>query len=84
MLTRAIAHRAGPHGAAAGLDMNEEMLAVARTKTSQIEWRQGRAEALPFEDASFDAVLSQFGLMFFEDRPGAPREKRCWTGYVAE
>ena len=74
VLAREAAHRVGPHGAVAGLDLNEDMLAVARTKTPEIEWWQGRAEALPFEDASFDAVLSQFGLMFFEDRAGALRE----------
>jgi len=77
VLAREAAHRVGPHGAVAGLDLNEDMLGVARTKTPEIEWRQGRAEALPFEDASFDAVLSQFGLIFFEDRPGALCEKRC-------
>ncbi|MBI3714519.1 MAG: methyltransferase domain-containing protein [Betaproteobacteria bacterium] len=31
---------------------------------SDIEWREGDAEALPFPDASFDMVLSQFGHMF--------------------
>ena len=34
----------------------------------QIDWRQGDATALPFEDGSFDAVLSQFALMYFPDR----------------
>jgi SAM-dependent methyltransferase len=36
-----------------------------------VEWRQGVAESLPFPDQSFDAVVSQFGLMFFSDRRGA-------------
>jgi len=31
----------------------------------------GRAGALPFVDGAFDAVVSQFGLMFFEDRSAA-------------
>jgi SAM-dependent methyltransferase len=51
-----------------GLDRNDGMLAVARRKAPEIEWRQGQAEALPFADGRFDAVVSQFGLMFFEDR----------------
>ena len=39
-----------------------------------IEWLEGQAEALPLPDAQFDAVVSQFGLMYFEDRPAALRE----------
>jgi SAM-dependent methyltransferase len=50
------------------------MLAVARRRNPGIEWQVGRAEAIPFPDASFDAVVSQFGFMFFEDRAGALRE----------
>jgi ubiquinone/menaquinone biosynthesis C-methylase UbiE len=37
-------------------------------------WRQGRAEDLTFHDDFFDAVVSQFGLMFFIDHPAALRE----------
>jgi SAM-dependent methyltransferase len=74
VLGREIAERVGPSGQVVGLDLNEGMLAVARRKAPGIEWRNGQAEALPFEHASFDAVVSQFGLMFFEDRPAALRE----------
>ncbi len=70
-LTRTIAERAGPNGFITGVDINDGMLAVARTKSPTITSREGRAEALPFEPGSFDAVVSQFGLMFFEDRPAA-------------
>jgi SAM-dependent methyltransferase len=73
-LTVALSDRVGPGGAVHGLDANLQMLAVARRKHPEIEWRHGRAEALPFSDAHFDAVLSQFGLMFFDDRPTALRE----------
>jgi SAM-dependent methyltransferase len=52
------------------------MLAVARRKYPSIDWRDGRAESLPFADARFDAVLSQFGLMFFVDKVAALREMR--------
>lgn len=74
VLACAAAERAGPRGSVVGLDPNPEMLAVARPKSDSIEWREGRAESLPFEDDSFDAVVSQFGLMFFEDRVAALRE----------
>ena len=57
-----------------GLDPSEEMLAVARRKNDVIEWRLGRAEAIPLPDGSFDAVVSQFGFMFFEDKPAGLRE----------
>ena len=66
--------RVQPGGKVTGLDRNEVMLTVARRVAPGIEWRQGRAEALPFPDGSFDAVVSQFGLMFFEDREGALKE----------
>jgi SAM-dependent methyltransferase len=47
---------------------------VAERKAPHIDWRQGQAEALPFEAGEFDAVVSQFGLMFFEDRQQSIRE----------
>jgi SAM-dependent methyltransferase len=74
VLASAALGRVGPDGSVTGVDPNEEMLAVARRKSQAIEWRTGRAESLPFEDARFDAVVSQFGFMFFEDRPQALRE----------
>lgn len=73
-LTLAVADRVRPGGAVIGLDANPGMLAVARRKRADIEWREGRAESLPFADASFDAAVSQFGLMFFDDRVAALRE----------
>ncbi|MBX3606968.1 MAG: methyltransferase domain-containing protein [Piscinibacter sp.] len=73
-LTLAAAGRVGAQGQVVGLDSNPEMLAVARRHASAVEWRAGRAEALPFEAASFDAVLSQFAMMFFDDPVAALRE----------
>lgn len=70
-LARALAARVGPTGAVTGLDRNSGMLAVARREAPGVDWIEGRAEALPFADAAFDAVASQFGLMFFEDREAA-------------
>ena len=71
VLAREARRRAGPSGAVVGLDRNAGMLAVARRAEPGIDWREGRAEALPFPDGRFDAVVSQFGLMFFEDRTAA-------------
>lgn len=72
--TREAAKRAAPGGDVSGLDRNDGMLAVARRRAPEIEWVEGMAEALPFDDSSFDTVLCQFGLMFFEDRAKALRE----------
>jgi len=74
VLARAAIQYVGPSGKIVGLDRNDGMLSVARRKAPQIEWRQGRAEALPFAADDFDAVMSQFGLMFFDDRRAAIRE----------
>lgn len=74
VLAREAARQVGPGGSVVGLDRNEGMLAVARRKSPEIEWRAGMAEALPFAERSFDAVLSQFGLMYFEDRVAALEE----------
>jgi SAM-dependent methyltransferase len=74
VLACAALDRVGPQGTVAGLDPNADMLSVARRKSTRIEWREGRAELLPFPDERFDAVVSQFGFMFFEDRPAALRE----------
>lgn len=74
VLAGTCAERVGGGGSVVGLDPNDEMLNVARRKSSSIEWLNGRAESLPFPDQSFDAVVSQFGFMFFEDRLAALRE----------
>ena len=66
--------RVGPSGRVTGLDLNEGMLAVARRLRPEIDWRQGDAAKLPFEDSAFDVVVSQFALMFFPDRVAAVRE----------
>lgn len=73
-LTRAAKDRVGPSGTVIGYDRNEGMLAVAKRMRNDIEWRTGTAESLPFTNDEFDAVVSQFGLMFFEDRAAALSE----------
>jgi SAM-dependent methyltransferase len=73
-LARRLRARVGPAGAVLGLDANPQMLAVARRLDADIEWIDGRAEALPLPDASVDALASQFAMMFFDDRVAALRE----------
>ncbi|MGB5349485.1 MAG: methyltransferase domain-containing protein [Polyangiales bacterium] len=63
-----------PGGHIVGVDLNPGMLAVARRKAPKIDWLEAPAEALPFEAESFDAAVSQFGLMFFDDKPAAIAE----------
>src|SRR5216684_78849 len=46
-----------------GLDFSEEMIAIAKKKFPQIEFRQGDAQNLPFPDASFDRVVANFALL---------------------
>lgn len=64
----------GGAGRVVGLDPTPAMLAVAAEVTPVIEWVLGPAEAMDLPDASFDSVVSQFGMMFFLDPPAAARE----------
>jgi demethylmenaquinone methyltransferase/2-methoxy-6-polyprenyl-1,4-benzoquinol methylase len=64
--------RAG--GAVTGLDFSERMLERARRKSGQIDWVQGDALALPFEDDSFDAATVGFGVRNLEDLDGGLAE----------
>ena len=73
VLSRAALTRVGPSGRVVGVDPAPGMLAVARDLASGVEWAEGTAESLPAPDGSFDAILCQFGLMFFTDR-----EKAAW------
>jgi len=56
--------RAG--GRVTGLDFSERMLERARAKSSAVEWVQGDALALPFDDGSFDAATVGFGVRNLE------------------
>jgi len=59
-------------------DLSDAMLQVAQTLgTAQpVTWRQADAMQLPFADGSFDAVVCQFGAMFFPDKARAFAEAR--------
>ncbi len=64
-----VALRAAVAGAQViGLDLTPELFATARRRAERhevaVEWVEGDAEDLPFEDERFDAVLSAFGVQF--------------------
>lgn len=70
---------AAERGAAVtGLDLTPELLEAGREKAAErgveIEWVEGDAEQLPFEDESFDVVLSTIGIMFAPDHRRAASE----------
>jgi len=64
----------GAEGTTVGIDINEGMLNIARSKSPSVEWINAPAEALPFEDDNFNCAVSQFGLMYFENQENAIRE----------
>lgn len=68
ILAREVSSRVGSTGRVVGIDPSPGMLEVAKRHAPAVEWRAGVAESLHFPDQSFDAVVSQFGLMFFTDR----------------
>ena len=60
-------------------DLADAMVAFAQKKlpaSRDIDFRSADAAALPFPDASYDALVCQFGIMFVPDKPAAFREAR--------
>jgi SAM-dependent methyltransferase len=78
VVTRAIASALPADVSIIASDLNQAMLneASAIGTARQVEWRQADAMQLPFADATFDAVICQFGVMFFPDKPKAFSEAR--------
>src|SRR5579871_3582186 len=72
IVSRAMARRL-PEASILATDLNQPMLdhAVDQTKAGNVTYGQADAQSLPFEDSSFDAVVCQFGVMFFPDKPAA-------------
>jgi demethylmenaquinone methyltransferase/2-methoxy-6-polyprenyl-1,4-benzoquinol methylase len=66
-LTTLLARIAGPNGRVVGLDFSTKMLDVARHESPTIEFREGDALKLPFDDATFDASTIAFGLRNLAD-----------------
>lgn len=79
VVTRALAAALPAQARIVATDLNQPMLDHAQTRMApdpRIRWRQADAQALPFEGARFDAVVCQFGAMFFPDRVGAYAQAR--------
>jgi len=68
VLARRALARAGANGRVVGADPAPGMLSAAREIEPSIDWVLCSAEALDVEDEAFDSVISQFGMMFFQDR----------------
>jgi ubiquinone/menaquinone biosynthesis C-methylase UbiE len=69
----------GAEGSVVGVDLAESMLAVATRKArtmgmKHVTFRTGDATALPFDTASFDAIISRFCLMFLPEIPKALKD----------
>jgi SAM-dependent methyltransferase len=78
VVTRALSSALPESVSIVATDLNQAMLdeASAIGTSRAVEWRQADAERLPFGDATFAAVVCQFGVMFFPDKPKAFREAR--------
>ena len=78
VVTRALASALPDRVEIVATDLNPGMLdqAIAIGTPRRVEWRQADAMQLPFADAEFDAVVCQFGAMFFPDRAKAFAEAR--------
>ena len=74
VLARHALARSGQIGRVVGVDPAPGMLAAAKEVEPGIEWRLGSAEALDLDDDEFDCVVSQFGMMFFQDLQKAASE----------
>jgi SAM-dependent methyltransferase len=78
VVTRAMAAMLPRSVAIVATDLNRGMLAkaVAVGTPRHVDWAQADAMHLPFADGAFDAVVCQFGAMFFPDKPAAFAEAR--------
>jgi SAM-dependent methyltransferase len=78
VVTRAMAQVLPPDVELVATDLNQAMLdrAAAVGTRRPVQWQQADATQLPFDDASFDIVVCQFGVMFFPDKVRAFAEAR--------
>src|SRR5207249_1888286 len=78
VVTRALASVLPSPVSIVATDLNQAMLDEASAVGTRrpVEWRQADAMELPFADGAFDAVVCQFGVMFFPEKPKAFSEAR--------
>jgi ubiquinone/menaquinone biosynthesis C-methylase UbiE len=76
IVARVLRERLGGAARIVGLDAAAAMIAMAKSVAPELDFREGNAMALPFDDHSFDLVLSQQMLQFVPDRAAALREAR--------
>jgi SAM-dependent methyltransferase len=78
VVTRRLASALPEEVSIVATDLNQPMLDMAAEMgTSRpVEWRAADAMQLPFDEGAFDAVVCQFGVMFFPDKPKAFSEAR--------
>jgi len=78
IVTRALERALPPKIAILATDLNQAMLDHAATqgRSARVKWQQADALSLPFKENEFDAVLCQFGVMFFPDKRKAFQEAR--------
>jgi SAM-dependent methyltransferase len=78
VVTRRLASALPESASIVATDLNQPMLdmAAAMGTSRPVEWRAADAMQLPFEAGAFDAVVCQFGVMFFPDKAKAFSEAR--------
>jgi ubiquinone/menaquinone biosynthesis C-methylase UbiE len=78
VVTRELAETLPPNVEIIATDLNQGMIDHAQSIGTKrpVKWEQADAMALPFADGSFDAVVCQFGVMFFPDKAKAFAEVR--------
>ena len=74
VLARNALSRTGSSGRVVGVDPAPGMLAAAKEIEPGIDWILCGAEALQLDDETFDCLVSQFGMMFFQDRQKSAEE----------
>ena len=73
IVTRQLRNALSKDAVLSAIDISDSMMDVARTKFlphEQVTFQIGDATALPFDDEAFDAVVCQFGVMFFDKEAG--------------
>jgi SAM-dependent methyltransferase len=77
IVSRRLRDAMSPHASLVVSDLSDDMLEIASGKfgsDEDVEFVLADAMALPFDDSEFDAIVCQFGVMFFPDKPNSFKE----------